>query len=59
MCLAPIWSDITCVTRGRKFVTVKAKFRTAKKAREHYVRPLKTNDVVLLPDYGSRGPGLR
>lgn len=50
-CLAPIWNDITYITRGRKFDTVETSFKTAKKAHEHSVAPLKTNERVLLPVY--------
>lgn len=46
-----IWSDITYVARGRKFVTMETRFSTAKKASEHSVRPIKINEVALLPTY--------
>lgn len=40
-CLAAICRYIIYVTRGRKFTTVEASFKTAEKDLEHSVSPLK------------------
>lgn len=53
-CLAPIWSDITYITKGKKFAIVDAMLKTVEKVHEHSLSPLQTNEVVLLLTYLQR-----
>lgn len=56
-CLRPIWQDIIYLAIGKRFATVKVRFKSEKIARHHSTTLFKTDEVVLLPTYlGRRNP---
>lgn len=57
--LTSIWNDITYITRGRKIVTVKARFRMAEKACELSLRLLKMKWCFCCPIWGGACSALR
>lgn len=58
--LKPIWEGISYVARGKKYGTVKVRFREAATARLLSATPLRTNEMMLLPVYlGRRASRIR